>query len=313
MRYTILKTLALMMCLAWALVSVNGCTESEDVVHVDMEKREEAVFRTPEDEITYAYLPQYSHRVSYKRHHKMVDYLKNATGLNIRQIFPDTFQEHMNLIGRGQADINFTNPFVYAQIAEQYGAKAFARVVEEHGRDFRGQIIVRADDQRIETLDDVRGKSWIAVDPASAGGYLFGLGHFLKNGIKPKDFSQIAFAPGPGGKQEKVVLAVHAGQYDVGSIREGTLDIIKDKVDLDQIRVLAETDWYPGWVFSARKNLDDREIEKIKKAMTDLSWDDPAERSILELAQIKNVVPATDSDFDPIRKLMRKIDAELER
>jgi phosphonate transport system substrate-binding protein len=313
MRYTIITRFTFIICLVSVLAAAYGCTESEEVVRVDMDKREEAVFRTPEDEITYAYLPQYSHRISYKRHHYMVDYLKNSTGLNVRQIFPDTFQEHMNLIGRGQADINFTNPFVYVQIAEQYGAGAFARVVEEHGRDFRGQIIVRAEDQRIETLEDVRGKSWIAVDPASAGGYLFALGHFLEHGIKPKDFSQISFAPGPGGKQEKVVLAVLAGQYDVGSIREGTLDVLQDKVDLGQIRVLAETGWYPGWVFSARKGMPGDEIEKIKKALTALSRDYPDERKILELAQIRKVVPASDSDFDPIRKLIRKIDAELER
>jgi phosphonate transport system substrate-binding protein len=299
-------------CLVLAALLLAACGESESVVRVDMEEREEVVFRTPEEEITYAYLPQYSHRVSYKRHHLMVDYLNTSTDLAVRQIFPDTFQEHMNLIGRGQSDINFTNPFVYVKIAEQYGARAFARVVEEHGRDFRGQIIVRADDPRINTLDDVRGKSWIAVDPSSAGGYLFGLGHFLEHGIKPKDFAQIAFAPGPGGKQEKVVLAVLAGQYDVGTIREGTLEVLKDKIDRDQIRVLAETRWYPGWVFSARKGLDPEVIDTIKAAMTDLLWRDPEQHRILKFARIQNIVPATDSDFDPIRELIRKIDAELE-
>lgn len=219
----------------------------------------------------------------------------------------------MNLIGRGQSDINFTNPFVYVKIADRYGARAFARVVEEHGRDFRGQIIVRADDERITDLKDVRGKTWIAVDPTSAGGYLFALGHFIDHGIRPEDFAQIAFAPGPGGKQEKVVLAVQAGQYDVGSIREGTLQVVKDKIDLEEIRVLAETRWYPGWVFSARKGLDPSVVEKIKRAMTALSWKDQSDQPILSHARIKSVIPAEDSDFDPIRKLAAKIGPELER
>ena len=66
------------------------------------------------------------------------------------------------------------------------------------------------------SISDCRGKRWIAVDSTSAGGYLYALGHFAAHGIQKSDFSEISFAPGPGGKQEGVVLAVFAGKYDIG-------------------------------------------------------------------------------------------------
>ena len=71
----------------------------------------------------------------------------------------------------------------------------------------------------------------MAVDPSSAGGYIYALGEFLDHGIRRRDFAEITFAPGPGGKQEKVVLAVFAGTCDLGSVRDGALNILAGKIE----------------------------------------------------------------------------------
>lgn len=294
-------------CSLLIVVVLAACSDPEPVKEVDLKHREEVTFRARKGEITYAYLPQYSHSVSYQRHHLLVEYLAETTGLKIRQVFPDTFDEHMNMVKQGLIDISFSNPFIYVKLADRFGARAFARVVEEgRGANFRGQIIIRKDNPDIKTLQDVKGEHWLAVDPSSAGGYLFALGHFLKNGIKKEDFAEIAFAPGPGGKQEKVVLGVYAGRYGVGSIREGTLEVLGDAIDLSRIRVLATTQWYPGWVYAARKGLDQSVVDKISRAMTALTLAETTQRQILENARITQIIPARDADFNPVRELARQ-------
>ena len=112
----------------FACLFLGGCGDDEPVKKIDLAKREEITVIKPLAAVTYAYLPQYSHTVSYQRHHLLVEYLSQATGLTIRQVFPDTFDEHMNMVGRGEIDISFSNPFVYVQIASRYGARAFARI-----------------------------------------------------------------------------------------------------------------------------------------------------------------------------------------
>ncbi len=282
---------------------VSGCGDQEEALPVDMAKREEVEAPTVHAGLTYAYLPQYSHTVSYRRHRLIVDYLSEATGYTVRQVFPDTFDKHVEMVNSGEIDISFSNPFVYIQLAEK-GARAFARVVESRGEaDFWGQIICRHDNEAIQTVPDVRGKSWIAVDPGSAGGYLFALGFFQRHGLTADDFSQVAFAPGPGGKQEKVVLAVFAGKYDIGSIRTGTLSIVKDIIDLSQIRVLAETRRYPGWVYSARRGLSPTVVEDVANALFALNENTPAHKLVLEAAAFNGIISAQDSDYDPVRKL----------
>jgi phosphonate transport system substrate-binding protein len=294
-----------------ACVFLGGCGDNEPVKKVDLAQREEVTVYRPDNAITYAYLPQYAHTVSYERHHLVVDYLSRATGMTFRQVFPDTFDEHMHMVGRGLIDITFSNPFIYVKIADRYGARAFARIVEARGKEnFRGEIICRADDPQIKTLADIKGKRLIAVDPTSAGGYLYPWGWILEHGIRKEDLAEIAFAPGPGGKQEKVVMAVLSGKYDVGTIREGTLDIMAGKIDLKQIRVLAYSRWYPGWVYAARSGLDPAVVNKIKTALLALNMNNPEDAAILQKAGFIAVIPAKDEDFNSVRRLAEMVESK---
>lgn len=291
----------LMVLFAWS------CSEDEAVVRVDMDKTVSVKAPVLEDAVTYSYLPQYSHTTSYRRHNPLIEYLAKATGLKLRQVFPATFEEHLLMVARGEIDISFSNPLVYIGLART-GAKAFARIIEPSGNPtFRGQIIKRKDNQRIQSLADCRGKTWIAVDPLSAGGYLFALGLFLDYGITRHDFADIAFSPGSGGKQEKAVLAVYAGKFDIASIRQGTLDVVRKKINPEAIEILATTRAYPSWVYAARKGLDPKIVKSLAGAMFKLSPDDPDQKEILDRAGIKGIIPARDSDYDPVRELLARL------
>lgn len=291
-------------------LTLAGCGEDEPIVRVNLKKLEKITAPQRKEAITYAYLPQYSHTISFQRHRALLQYLRLTTGLPLRQIFPDTFDEHIAMVERGEIDISYSNPFVYVKLAKA-GATAFARIIEPSGKpNFQGQVICRSDNPTITGVDDCRGKSWIAVDPGSAGGYLFPLGLFYDHGIGIQDFAEVDFAPGPGGKQEKVVLAVHAGVYDIGTIRKGTLDVVAEKIDLDDIRVLAETRTYPGWVYSARKGLDPAVVKTLATAMFALDSGKAEQQKILHAAGMRGIIPAEDKDYDPVRDLADKLGLE---
>lgn len=289
------------------LICLSACTDNESVVRVDLSKVESMSPPGAVAAITYAYLPQYSHSVSFQRHRRLLEYLRHKTGLSLRQIFPNTFAEHIKMVERGEIDISFTNPFVYISLARM-GSEAFARIVEpDSGADFQGQVIVRADNPDIGSLQDCRGKRLIAVDPNSAGGFLYPIGLFYDHGIRREDFQEVAFATGSGGRQEAVVLAVYTGAFDVGTIRKGTLEVVRDKIDLDQIRVLAESRPYPGWVYSVRKGFDPVLKGRITKALLDLDMKRPSDAEILSAAGMIDIIPARDEDYEPIRELVRRL------
>ncbi len=291
------------------LLHISGCDRDEKVVYVDMDKRETIQRPQQDPALTYAYLPQYSHTVSYKRHNLLVRYLARETGLAIRQVFPNTFDEHLKMVRQGKIDISFTNPMVYIRLAET-GARAFARIIEPFSGKptFRGQIIARSDNPFVSQLSDCVGKRWIAVDPLSTGGYLLPLGYFIDHGFTKDSFACIDFAPGPAGKQEKAVLAVYAGKYDIASIREGALGIVSRQIETGSIKVIATTPPYPSWVYSARKGLDQQTVDRIARAMFTLSLEDSEQAIILETAGMNGIIPTRDDDYDPIRRLSQRLE-----
>jgi phosphonate transport system substrate-binding protein len=140
---------------------------------------------------------------------------------------------------------------------------------------------------------------------------LYALGLFWDHGIRKEDFAEISFVPGPGGQQEKVVLAVYHGRFDIGSVREGTLELVSDKIDLDQILVLGYTPWYPGWMYSARKGLSPEIVNSIREALLKLNCLDTQHRSICDAAHFAGVIPAQDQDYDTIRQLAAKVGIDL--
>ena len=259
-------------------------------------------------EVTYAYLPQYSKAISLERHHDLIAFIEKETGLDIVQVFPENFDDHMNKVGSGEIDISFSNPFVYIKIAHQYEARAFAKIIEKEGKDmFRGEICVLKDSP-LQTLADLKGKRIMAVSRSSAGGYLFQRGMLVEAGIDPDEEPTIDFAQGAG-KQEEAFLAVCSGEYDACFVREGTrTEVMRDQVDISKVRVLAYTPFYPGWVYAGRKGLDPSVLDKIRSAMLKLDLSDPEHKAILEKANFVKVVASEDKDFDSIRELASRLD-----
>ncbi len=294
-----------------ATISLCSCQESEEAIKVSLDKRQEITFTQQAPAITYAYLPQYSNTESFQRHHRLVEYLSEQTGLPIRQVFPDTFDNYISMVGQGKIDISFSNPFIYVKLANRYGTKAMARIIETDGRaEFRGQIIARRDNEDIQSIEDCREKSWVAVDPSSAGGYLFPLGLFIDHHISLHDFKEVAFA---GGRQENVILGVYAGLHDIGAIREGSLSVVKDKIDINQIKVIANSSWYPGWVYAYSPRLSQDVVDRVRDAMLGLDYkNNPQHRLILDAAKFIGFVPSDDRDFDHVRELSKKVGLDLE-
>jgi len=137
------------------------------------------------------------------------------------------------------------------------------------------------------------------------------LGYFLDHGIRKQDFKEISFAPGPGGKQEKVILSVYAGKYDIGTIREGSLNVMTGQIDISKIRIIAMSAPYPGWVYAARKGLDQKIVDKLKRALLRLDFNDKNNKKILKAANFIKVIASDDSEFNSVRKLAARLGMSL--
>jgi ABC-type phosphate/phosphonate transport system substrate-binding protein len=91
---------------------------------------------------------------------------------------------------------------------------------------------------------------------------------------------------------------VYYGESDAGFIRESALHKVDAYVPPSQIRVIKRTAWLPNWALSVSRSLPDNEKQLIKDALLSLKKGHP----VLNALQIDSFLPATDADYDVMRK-----------
>lgn len=277
------------------LFFITGCTEKKKSTK----------------EVTFAMLPQMSNAQLFKCCQPILKHLENETGIKITQRFPKDYTEHVKLCREGKIDFAYSNPFTYIQMAPKSrersdGHKAIAIAVEPHGAVFYGEFIARTDNMSIKEFKDIIGKRGWIVSYMASGGYLYPKGYALDHGIDlPND---CILTESPGSKQEKVIMAVYNRETDFGCVRSGMREKLKGRLDLKQIRVVAETKRYPSWTFSAYDGVDPEVTDKIKQALLKM----PAH--LFEKAKLPGSVngfqEAADKDFDSVRTLAEKVKME---
>jgi phosphonate transport system substrate-binding protein len=104
------------------------------------------------------------------------------------------------------------------------------------------------------------------------------------------------------------MMAVYNREAEFGCIRNGMLEVVKDRIDISEIRILAETPGYPAWAFSYFNGLKPEIVEKLKKALLKMPEDllkevEPPGKSIAFAA-------ATDEDFNSIREVADTVGIE---
>ena len=76
-------SLCRLLALLLPVLICTGCSEEEPAVRVDLSRRQEITLTQTAKSITYAYLPQYSHSISYERHWRLVQRLAESPVLPI--------------------------------------------------------------------------------------------------------------------------------------------------------------------------------------------------------------------------------------
>ena len=182
---------------------------------------------------------------------------------------PLSFTEVEEAVKNGTVDFVLTNSMQYVQLEAKYGTSRLATLVNDSFlppvNDYGAVIFTHVDNKEINKLEDVRNKTFGAVNPVSFGGWIMAKKTFLDYGIREKDFKSLSFLQ----THDNVVEAVLSKRVDVGTVRTDTLETLSrsGKVDLKKIKILnplyhykfpylASTQLYPEWSFAKMQNTD---------------------------------------------------------
>ncbi|NTV12640.1 MAG: PhnD/SsuA/transferrin family substrate-binding protein [Desulfobulbaceae bacterium] len=221
------------------------------------------------------------------------DYLnENITSHNFK-IVPLDFQQIGPATRDNRIDFVIANPAIYVELETLYGATRIATLKKPGAgaaaTQYGSVIFCRSDRDDIRTLDDLKGKSFLAVDETSLGGWQMAWHELHLQGIDPyHDFRTLGFT----GTHDAAVYGVLDKKADAGTARSETLEKLakSGKIDLAKVRVLnrkesgayqflASTQLYPEWPIARLKNTGDELATAVAVALLRLPPDSAAARN----------------------------------
>lgn len=250
------------------------------------------------EKVKICFLPIYSLPLMTERFMPLVNYLSESTGYKIEYVSSLSYGGYLTTLESAQVDIGYQNPLFYIILAKTKRAYPLVRAVDFNGNSMYRGVIITHIKSGIETITGLKDKKVMCVSRKAIGGYLAQASLCIQNKIDPEKDLTVILAK----NQDEVVSKIYRQKVDVGFVREDVLLAVKDKVDLNKVKIIAYTDYFPNWCFAAFSHTDKDVAEKIKQALLKLNKNNPEHNKILKMAEVSGFIEVNDADYDIMRK-----------
>jgi phosphonate transport system substrate-binding protein len=253
--------------------------------------------QSSEKVLKVAIIPHRSNLGNAQAYSNFFSELERETGITFQWLGSKTYEDVINKIKTGEADIGYVGPFAYVVAQDSFGVKLICRTLSKGREEFYNSIIITRKDSGIHRLQDLKGKRFSFTDLKSTSGYLFPMAQLKRSGIFQEDFSEFKFLK----RHVNSLLAVYKGHVDAGAT--SSTAISKIDINMNELQILwrSEPIYRGPWI--ARKDLPDDGFVKIQQAMLKISQSLKSEEIFNELST-KGFVMGKDSDYDNVREVV---------
>jgi len=168
-------------------------------------------------------------------------------------------------------------------------------------------IIIAGKDSNINTIADLKGRTFAFVDPGSTSGFMVPSAAMIKLGITPeKDFKQVMYSGG----HDATIVAVGSGKVDAGSVADRIYErgCAKGLADCSKLKVVWTSPPIPNDPLLYRKTLSDDMKKKIRDAFFSVK-----NLAFGEMGTVARFDPASDKDYDPLREIASALKLDLRK
>jgi phosphonate transport system substrate-binding protein len=282
--------------LAFALVTAAALAAS----HAAAQEKTLRFALTPSEETTEQQM---------KRSAQVIQILARDLGVRIQPYTAGDFVSVVEAMRSKKVDFAWLGAFSYVLAAQEAGAEAFvAGVRKSTGKATYTSLIFVKGSSPYRSIQDLKGKSFAFVDPASTSGHLFPKADLARMGIKDPAsfFSQVVFA----GAHDAAQLAVVNGKVDAGASNDRVLDNLLKRGALkpDDLRILHRSDPIPLGPIAYRRDLPEATKAAIKASflgMKDVTFG--------TLGELTHFVEVSDKTYDIIRETAQILGLDLRK
>jgi phosphonate transport system substrate-binding protein len=237
-----------------------------------------------------------STQVSVEQKAPLRDYLAKAMGGSVELVIPTNYNATVEALGNDSLDFAYLGGLTYIKAHARYGVVPI--VQRDADRQFHALFITHAG-SRIETLKDLKGRSFAFGDINSTSGHLMPFEALRLAGLDPDTDMQSRYT----GSHPATAKAVEAGAVDAGAVDESVYQAMLQDGQLDKAKVVVffTTPPFLDYVWVARKQVDATTRDKFAAAF--LSLQPGRDDKILGILRGSNFVKADDGQYDTLRRV----------
>lgn len=244
-----------------------------------------------------------------KSYEPVQEYLSDELGIPVEIQVTADYTAAIEAMRSDHIDMAWFGPFSYIIAANVADAEAIVNGVKTStGKADYQSVIVANVNSGIESLADLKDKSFAFVDPASTSGNLMPRKMLIESGINPdEDFSQSYYA----GTHNAVMYAVANGKVDAGATGDNVYERMVDAGEIDSTvnKIIYTSEPIPGSPIVVRGDLSEDLKQKITNALVNMN-----EQQIHKVdgwGGIQSYQKVSDSDYDVIRAIAEVLDMDV--
>ena len=243
-----------------------------------------------------------------RQYEPIQEYLSRELGMPVEIQVTSDYTAAIEAMKYNHIDLAWFGPFSYILASEIADAEAIVNGVKSDGKSTYKSIIIANKDSGIQTLEDLKGKSFAFVDPTSTSGNLIPRKMLIENGIDPdNDFSEMFYA----GTHNAVEYSIANGQVDAGASSDNVYTKMVNAGEIDpQVNLIVyESEPIPGSPIAVRGSLSEEFKEAIKQAL--LNMDKQTINKVDGWGGIVSYQEVRDGDYDVIRQTAEILEMDL--
>ncbi len=189
-------------------------------------------------------LPEEDMAVMRQRYQPLQEHFEEILGIPVELYFGTDFTAMIEAMRFKHIEASKFGPFSYILAAERANAQAIVQGAMSRFAPTYKSYIITSKDTGITTVEDLEGKVFAWVDPASTSGYLFPRAHLIQEtGIDNESlddyFSQVIYSGG----HDASVRAVISGDVDAASVSDSQVFRMQaaDYPGIEDVVVVTET------------------------------------------------------------------------
>lgn len=246
------------------------------------------------------------------------EYLTEKLGRPVNVTLATDYSTIVEAMASGKVDIGIMPPAAYLQAREQKAATAILTsqlgafdaetglpIEGQLSPTFKAEILVRKD-SGLNTLEDLKGKNIVTLQPNSASGYIYPVAEMRNAGIDPITESNLTIV----NDIPSEITAVLNGQQDAAFVFEGARVVFGGKFEgydlFEDLKVLYLSEGnIPNDAIAVNTEMDADLRSKIKEVFLNMA-NDEAGLEAMSMWSHKGYMEVDESNYDTIAEYAEK-------